>query len=304
MVTKSEFGGVALYTVEAGELAVSVMTLGATVVSLRYRGRECLPRYDSPEAYPAGGAYLGAMIGRYGNRIGGARFSLNGKEYRLPANEGENQLHGGPDAFNSRVWEAEALDDAVRFTLFSPDGDNGFPGNLRAAVTYRVAGNVLRLDFEAESDADTVYAPTSHMYFDLSGREDCREAELRINASRYLEVDGGLIPTEVTGVEGTRFDFRTMRRIGESYDHCFVLDGETACVLRDGGVQMTLTTDLPALQVYTAAFFPKPFKPFGAVALEPEADPDSPNRPDFPSTVLRAGERFRRWAEYRFETAE
>ena len=302
MVTKTNFGAYALYTIEAGELAVSITTLGATVTSLRFRGRECVPSYDSPEGYLGGTAYLGAAIGRYGNRIAGARFTLNGKKYRLPPNEGLNQLHGGPNSYDKREWMAEVLDDAVRFTLYSPDGDNGFPGALTAVLTYSVRGGTLRLDFEGDSDADTVYAPTSHMYFDLSGRENCREAELQVNASHYLEVDAGLIPTEVTPVEGTRFDFRGMRKIGQAYDHCFVLDGETACVLRDGEIQMTLATDLPALQVYTGEFLPAPFKPFSAVALEPESFPDSPNRPDFPSTVLRAGEHFHRWAEYRFET--
>ena len=302
MVTKTNFGGYELYTIENGELSVSVTTLGATVTSVRFRGQECVPSYDSPEGYLGGTAYLGAAIGRYGNRIAGARFSLNGKEYILPANEGENQLHGGPDSYDRRAWTAEVLDDAVRFTLLSPDGDNGFPGNLTAAVTYSVRGGTLRLDFEGDSDADTVYAPTSHMYFDLSGRENCLEAELSVKASRYLEVDGALIPTEVTPVAGTRFDFLAMRKIREAYDHCFVLDGETACILRDGKTQMILVTDFPALQVYTGEFLPAPFKAFGAVALEPEAYPDSPNRPDFPSTTLRAGEHYHCWAEYRFET--
>ena len=302
MVTRTRFGAYELYTIDNGELAVSVTTLGATVTALRYRGRDCVPSYDSPEGYLGGTAYLGAAIGRYGNRIAGARFTLNGKEYRLPANEGPNQLHGGPESYDRRAWTAEVLEDAVRFTLLSPDGDNGFPGNLSAALTYSLSGSTLRLDFEGDTDADTVYAPTSHMYFDLSGRENCLAAELSVGASRYLEVDAGLIPTDITPVEGTRFDFRSMRKIGSAYDHCFVLDGETACVLRDGEVQMTLTTDFPAVQVYTGEFLPPPFKPFGAVALEPESFPDSPNRPDFPDTTLRAGEHFRRWAEYRFET--
>ena len=300
MVIKTKFGAYDLYTIEGEALSVSVMTLGATVTSLRFHGRECVPSYDSPEGFLGGTAVLGAAIGRYGNRIAGAAFTLNGKEYRLAANEGPNQLHGGPDSYDRRVWDAEVLDDAVRFTLLSPDGDNGFPGSLRAAVTYSVRGGVLRLDFEGDTDADTVYAPTSHMYFDLSGRENCLEAVLEVNASRYLEVREGLIPTDVTPVEGTRFDLRAPRRIGEAYDHCFVLDGERACVLRDGGVQLALYTDFPALQVYTGEFLPPPFKPFGALALEPEAYPDSPNRPDFPSTVLRPGEHFHRWAEYRF----
>ena len=299
MVTKTNFGAYALYTVESGELALSVCTLGATVMRLKYRGEDRVPFYETPEAFAADTAFLGAAIGRYGNRIAKARFTLGGREYRLPANEGENQLHGGPNAFNKREWTAEVLRDAVRFTLFSPDGENGYPGNLTAAVTYSVVGSTLRLDFEADADADTIYAPTSHMYFDLAGKADNRGALLRVNASRYLAVDKALIPTEVTPVEGTRFDFRRLRAIEDSYDHCFVLDGEEACCLSDGGVKLTLRTDFPALQVYTGG----PFQAFGAVALEPEAYPDSPNRPDFPDTSLRAGEHYHRWATYCFEDA-
>ena len=299
MVTKTNFGAYTLYTIESGELAVSICTLGATVMRLKYRGEDMVPFYETPEAFAADTAFLGAAIGRYGNRIAKARFTLGGREYRLPANEGENQLHGGPNAFNKRLWTAEALRDAVRFTLFSPDGENGYPGNLTAAVTYSVVGSTLRLDFEADADADTIYAPTSHMYFDLAGKADNRKAQLRVKASKYLAVDKALIPTEVTPVEGTRFDFRTLRAIEDSYDHCFVLDGEEACVLSDGGVKLTLCTDFPALQVYTGG----PFHAFGAVALEPEAYPDSPNRPDFPDTGLRAGEHYHRWASYCFENA-
>lgn len=300
MVHIEQFGDYLLYTIEAGELEVSITDLGATVTRLCYLGRDTVIGYDRPEDYLAGGAYLGAAIGRYGNRIAGAKFTLNGTEYRLPANEGKNQLHGGPTAFDKRRWGATVLDDAVRFTLVSPDGDNGFPGALVAVLTYTVRSNTLRLDFEGDSNADTVYAPTSHMYFDLSGKRDCREAVLRVNASRYLEVDGGLIPTELTEVAGTRFDFRTPRRVREAYDHCFALDGETACVLCDGGVRMTLRTDLPGLQVYTGTGLHAPFGPYGALALEPESYPDSPNRPDFPSTVLRKGEHYHRWASYTF----
>ena len=301
MVSSKDFGDYTLYTIEAGELSVSVTDLGATVTRLRFRGRDMVIGYERAEEYLAGGDYVGAAIGRFGNRIAGAKFTLNGKEVRLPANERGNQLHGGPMAFDKRRWDAVALDDAVRFTLVSPDGDNGFPGELTAALTYTVRGNTLRLDFEGEAKADTVYAPTSHMYFDLSGKRDCREAVLTVGASRYLEVDGGLIPTEVTPVAGTRFDFREARRVGGAYDHCFALDGECACVLRDGEVQMTLRTDFPGLQVYTGTYLPEPFGPYGALALEPESYPDSPNRPDFPSTVLRKGEHYRRWASYAFE---
>ena len=295
------FGDTILYTLENGELRLQVCDLGATAVSLRFRGRELLLGYDSPEQYRAGTAYIGAAIGRVGNRIGGSSFPLNGRRYSVTPNEGPNQLHGGPNAFDMQRWTAEPLDDtALRFRLRSPDGENGYPGNLDAAVTYRLEGALLRLDFEGESDQDTLYAPTSHMYFDLAGDGRCLDAELRLNASRYVEPGEGLIPTGRLLPAEEAFDFRRLRRIGQDYDHAFVLDGEDACTLRAGGISMELRTDFPALQVYTGKFLQPPHIPHQGVALEPEYYPDGPNHPDFPSIVLRAGEHFHRWAEYRF----
>ncbi len=305
MLRQERFGNYTLFTLSNGELSLAVTDLGATAVSLRYHGQETILGYALPEDYLAGTAYIGAAIGRYGNRIGGAAFELNGVRCALTPNEGPNQLHGGPDSYDKRRWDAEPLgDEAIRFTLFSPDGDNGFPGDLKAAVTYRLSGGTLRLDFEGESSADTVYAPTSHMYFDLSGRRRVLEDELWLGADRYVEPGEGLIPTgRLPAAEGA-FDFRTPRPIGQNYDHAFILTGEHACTLRAGGIAMDLYTDFPALQVYAGEFLPPPFGPNGGLALEPEFFPDSPNHPDFPSTLLRAGEPFRRWAEYRFSRTE
>ncbi len=299
MVKKTGFGGYELFVIEGERITLAVTDLGATAVSLRFDGRETLIGYDSPEGYLGGDAFVGAAIGRYANRIAGARFTLGGVEYRLPANEGPNQLHGGPDSYDKRRWTAEILEDAVRFSLFSPDGDNGFPGDLTAVLTYSVRGEVLRLDFEGSSSADTVYAPTSHMYFQLGGAGSALDAKLRINADRYLEVGEGLIPTEPVPAEG-RFDFRSLRRVGGDYDHCFLLRDEFACAMEQSGLRMEVRTDFPALQVYTGTHLPAPFAPSQGLAIEPEFYPDSPNRPDFPSTLLRAGEEFHRWAEYRF----
>lgn len=300
MLTKQDFGGYHLYMLSNGILDLSVTDLGATVTSLRYRGRETVLGYASAAEYLTGGAYLGALIGRYANRIGGAAFSLGGRRYTLPANEGCNQLHGGPDAFDKRRWSLREDEGALVFSLDSPDGDNGFPGNLTAAVRYTLEGDMLRMDYEAVSDADTVYAPTSHMYFDLSGRRQILDARLQINASHVLEVDGSLIPTgQLLPAEGA-FDFHTLRPVAADYDHCFVLDGEDCCVMEDGGLRMEVRTDFPAVQIYTGAFLPAPHGANGGLAIEPEFFPDSPNRPAFPSTLLRAGESFHRWATYRF----
>ena len=291
-----------LYELNNDSIRIRVSDLGATLVSLQFRGKETVLGYDSIYEYLSGTDFLGASIGRYGNRIAGAAFTLGGVRYTLPANEGRNQLHGGPEAFDKRRWEVERQEeDALRLTLLSPDGDNGFPGNLRAAVTYRLLPDGLRIEFEGESDRDTVFAPTNHMYFDLSGKGQVLDHILRLNADRYVEPGEGLIPTgRLLPAEGD-FDFRSLRRIGRDYDHAFVLSGEQACTLRAGGLQMELRTDFPALQVYTGAFLPPPHAPNAGLALEPEFFPDSPNHPDFPSITLRAGEHFHRWAEYRFE---
>ena len=301
MIHTDTFGDTILYTLDSGELSLRVCELGATAVSLRYGGRELLLGYDNPDTYRDGTDYLGAAIGRVGNRIGGAAFTLDGVRYPLAPNEGPNQLHGGPNAFDKQRWVAEPLDEnTLRLTLRSPDGENGYPGNLTATLTYRVEGNLLRLDFEGESDKGTLYAPTTHMYFAPSDGESVLNSELRICASRYVEPGPGLIPTgRLLPAEG-EYDFRELRRVGQNYDHAFVLDSEDACTLRTGAVTMTLRTDFPALQVYTGEFLHPPFSPNGGIALEPEFFPDGPNHPDFPSIVLRAGERFHRWIEYRF----
>lgn len=301
MIVQRAFGTYSLYTLSSDALQVSVTDLGATVVSLRFAGRERILGYESPEEYLAGTDYLGATVGRVGNRIAGAAFPLNGEQIALTPNEGENQLHGGPASFDRRLWAAQPLDEsALRFTLFSPDGDNGYPGNLRAAITYRVAGSTLRIDFEGESDRDTVFAPTNHMYFDLAGDRRVLEARLWLGADRVVEPGAGLIPTGRLLPADGAFDFRTRRPIGQNYDHAFVLSGDHACTLEAGDARLDLYTDFPALQVYTGEFLHPPFGPNQGVALEPEFFPDSPNHPDFPAITLRAGQPFHRWAEYRF----
>lgn len=298
---KTDFGGCEAFSFGTKLLQLQVITMGATVYSIKYKGRELALNYPSLQEYLEGCAYIGAAIGRYANRIGGSKFSLNGKSYDLLANEGSNQLHGGPTAFDKRIWNGEILDEnAVRMSIFSPDGDNGFPGNLKAAVTYRVEESTLRIEFEGTSDADTVYAPTSHLYFDLDGSCNVLDHEMYINSSGWLEVDKGLIPTgRIMPTEG-KFDFGAMRRLGEDYDHCFVLKGEHACTVRAGGIQLDVHTDFPALQMYTAFAMGAPHGKNAGLAIEPEFYPDSPNKPQFPSTLLKAGEHFRKYASYTF----
>lgn len=269
-------------------LKLSVLELGATVCSLKFKGKETMLGYESEQEYMDGTCFFSAAIGRYGNRIGNAAFTLDGKEYKLAANEGKNQLHGGPASYDKRIWTVENADDKeIRLSILSPDGDNGFPGNLKMTVTYSLVGNALRVVFEGETDAPTVFAPTFHPYFVYEGTP-----EIQINASAHLEVDAGLIPTgKLLPCEG-KFDFSEMRPIDMSYDDAFVLTGTHALTFKTSDYTLEMHTDFPAAQVYSGHA--------DGVAIEPEAFPDSPNHADFPSTVLRPGENFRKWAEYRF----
>lgn len=301
MITSRPWGDYTLYTLDNGTVRAEISDLGATIVSLKFKDKERVIGHATPEEYLTMGGCLGATIGRYANRIGGAAFTLDGREYRLTANEGVNQLHGGDQScHHKRRWEAEVRGETLRFTLLSPDGDNGFPGTLRSAAVYSLLPDGLRVDYEGETDAPTPFAPTNHSYFDLSGDGNCLKAQLQLNAESYLEIDGGKIPTAVTPVEGTRFDFRAPRPVREDYDHCFILSGAPACTLTDGGTTLRIFTDLPAIQVYTGSGLKGDHRANAALALEPEFYPDSPNRPDFPSTVLRPGESFHRYIEYRF----
>lgn len=301
MVNITKFDGYDQFELVSEALRVRVMTLGATVTGVTAHGREVCLGYPRAADYLSHTAYVGALVGRFANRIAGGRFTLDGQEYALDRNEGPNTLHGGADSWDRRVWEGRVEGDSVVFSLLSPAGDRGFPGNLQARVRYTVAGETLRLDFEGETDAPTLYAPTSHMYFNLAGEGSVLGTCLRLPARGVLEPGEGLIPTgRVLPAEGD-FDFSAPRPIGRSFDHAFVLAGTRACEAEAAGLRLTLDTDFPALQFYTGDFLGEPFGACGGFAVEPEFYPDAPNHPGFPSCVLRPGETFRKYAEYRFE---
>jgi len=258
-------------------------------------GYDRLERYLD-DAYTSRMPFFGAIIGRYGNRIAGGRFELGGETFQLPLNNGANSLHGGATGFHTRLWAAEPIDGGVRLRRSSPDGENGYPGTLEVSVDYVLDESSLRIAYAASSDRDTVVNLTNHAYWNLSGGGTIEAHELRINASAYTPVDEALIPTgELADVAGTPFDFRAAKPIGEfGYDHNWVLDGgEPAAVLHDplSGRTLEITTTEPGLQFYAGGMLD--IAPYGAragVALETQHFPDSPNRPGFPSTVLRAGE--------------
>ena len=305
-----------------GHLSCTILPFGATLQSLRVPDREGARRdvvlgYDSPSDYAERDGYLGATVGRFANRIAGAGFRLNGRDYPLYANDGANHLHGGRVGFSHRDWTVEeAPGDCAVLTLFSSDGDEGYPGNLRVQVTYALEGTALRIRYKAESDADTLCSLTNHSYFNLCGCGSVAEQELMLCADSYTPVDETLIPTgAIAPVAGTALDFRTLRPIGSGYDHNFVLRSAPGALrpaakarCAASGITMTVSTTMPGLQLYTAGFLSERpgkggsvYRPGYGFCLETQFFPDSPNKPDFPSCVLQKGEEYNKTTIYKFD---
>jgi aldose 1-epimerase len=328
--TLSDGNDVFLFTMEAGDIRFSVSEFGAAWTSLvvpsRKGNSDILLGFSTLEGYLHNGPSFGVTVGRFANRIGGAAFSLGGKKYDLYKNDGNNALHGGRVGFSKKLWKGESYTDRggvfARFELSSPDGDEGYPGNLRAAVTYGLgASNEITALYEARVDADCPVNLTNHAYFNLAGegRGTILAHELKLFASRYLEVDQELIPTgKFLPVDGTPFDFRKPKTIGADYaaacggkpdaagtgyDHCFVLDGyeENVKALApcaevyhsDSGRTLAVLTTQPGLQFYSGNFLTgipgKAGSVYGKNAgfcLETQHFPDSPNKSEFPQAVF------------------
>ncbi|WP_405767564.1 aldose epimerase family protein [Streptomyces sp. NBC_01538] len=294
--------------------------------------------FDSVEEYVASSPYFGALIGRFGNRIAEGRFTLDGTSYQLSVNDGANSLHGGSGGFDKAVWDVEPFtegtDVGLRLRLTSADGEMGYPGTLHTTVTYTLTERGdWRIDYEATTDQVTVVNLTNHVYWNLAGESGGSVGghELEIAASRYTPVDAGLIPTgELAEVAGTPFDFRAAKTVGaelrtadqqllyaKGFDHNWVLDkGVTAqpqhiATLRDpeSGRTMRIATTEPGVQFYSGNFLDATLVGTGgtvyrqgdALCLETQHFPDSPNRPDFPSTVLRPGETYRSTTTHSFD---
>jgi aldose 1-epimerase len=294
--------------------------------------------YDALQGYLDKSPFFGTIVGRYGNRIGKGTFTIAGTKYTLPINNGENHLHGGPQGFDKKVWKAEPFERAdavgVVFTHTSPDGDMGYPGTLQAKVTYTLTDdNTLRFDYEATTDKATHVNLTQHTYFNLAGagNGDVRGHEIQIVADRYTPVDKGLIPTgDLASVEGTPFDFRTATTIGAridadhqqialggGYDHNMVFTRTGTGLERlvrvyepTSGRTLDLSTTQPGTQFYTGNFLDgtitgKGGKVYGkrsGFCLETQHFPDSPNKPQFPSTLLQPGETYRQSTSFTFGT--
>jgi aldose 1-epimerase len=321
------------YRLAGGGLEARLCDFGATLVSLLAPDRSGRPGevtlgFDDLAGYLDARPYIGATVGRCASRISGARFRLDGREFRLAANEGPNHLHGGRIGFDRRVWRVEEVtEDRAILALTSPDGEEGYPGALEVRASFALGpGPELRIDWHATTDAPTVVNLTCHAYFNLrdGGTSDVLDHRLRIDASRYTPVDGAGIPTgEIAPVEGTPFDFRAETRIGAridrvggrgGYDHNFALDGRglrRAARLTEprSGRALEVHTTQPAVLLYTGNSLDGVpgrggvrYERRHGLCLETQHFPDSPNHPEFPSTVLRPGEAYDETVIYRFST--
>jgi aldose 1-epimerase len=347
-VTHAPFGTtpdgkpVEIYTLRNSKGAEArIMTYGGTVVSLKMPDKhgqfaDVVLGYDTLEGYLKGSSYFGALIGRFGNRIAKARFTLDGQTHQLEANNGPNTLHGGSMGFDKVVWTADSFHGengfpamlALRYT--SPDGEEGFPGTLKVTAIYSLTeSNELRIDFTATTDKDTVVNLTHHSYWNLAGQENILNHQVQIFADKFTPVDATLIPTgALQPVEGTPFDFRKptaiglridetngseQLRLGSGYDHNYVFDkppGTLGLLARvtdpaSGRVMEVLSTE-PGAQFYTANFLDgagkggRVYGKHAAFCFEPQHFPDSPNQPRFPTTELKPGEVFKSTIIHRF----
>ena len=332
-----------LYTlINRSGMQVSIINYGGRIVSIMAPDRngkmgDVVLGFDNLDGYLAPNPYFGALIGRYGNRIGNARFTLDGKEYKLAANDGPNSLHGGTVGFDRRFWAAKDLGGnhpSLELTYVSPDGEENYPGRLTAHVVYTLDdSNELKIDYTATTNKDTVLNLTNHSYFNLSGEGsgDILKTDMMINASHYTPVDEHLIPTgEIASVEGTPLDFRKSTPIGErinadfeqlklakGYDHDFVLDrpeGNHGLIVaaravdHESGRALEVRTTQPGIQLYTGNFLDgtihgRSGHVYGfrnAFCLETQHFPDSPNKPSFPTTELKPGQTFHETTVFKF----
>jgi aldose 1-epimerase len=310
-------------TLGAAGLEMNVLTYGCIITSLAVsdaggHNANVVLGFDRLEPYVDASPYFGAVVGRYANRIAGARFAIGGSEHRVSSNEPPNHLHGGFKGFDKRMWDAESSGNgtAVVFRRRSPDGEEGYPGSLDTQVTYTLTDRELRISYQAVADAPTHVNLTQHSYFNLRGTGDVLSHGLAINANTYLPVDERLIPTgEFAPVANSPFDFQESVTIGSrlhtdhaqlarggGYDHNFNLNrADTALALAarvlepSSGRTLELHTTEPGLQFYSGQVVGH-----RGFCLEPQHYPDSPNRPEFPSTLLRPGERYESLSVYTF----
>ncbi|NIK91441.1 galactose mutarotase [Mangrovimonas sp. CR14] len=347
-ITKTTFGQmpdsttVDQYTLKnSNGVEMNVITYGGRITSFKFPNKQgafenVILGFDNLEDYLGDNPFFGALIGRYGNRIANAKFTLDGSEYTLATNDGPNSLHGGVNGFDRVVWNAEPIEggDAavLKLTYTSKDGEEGFPGTLEVTVVYTLTNDdALEVSYEATTDKTTVVNLTQHSYFNLSGdfSKTILDHEVVLNSDAYLPVDATLIPTgEIRKVEGTPFDFRQSKvigkeinaeneqlNLGKGYDHCWVLNGEgmrlvASAYEANSGRFMEVYTDEPGIQFYTGNFLdgtlPMPnggtYGHRTGFCLETQHYPDSPNQSEFPTTVLKPGETYQSKTTFKFST--
>ena len=332
-----QFGNAECVRLENGGLSCEILTYGGALRCLNVPGRngrsvDVVLGFDSLEDYMEQTGFLGALIGRFGNRIGNAEFKLDGKRYELFKNDGANHLHGGRRGFDKRIWKIEARDDTkLALSLVSEDGEEGYPGRLEVYVLYALKEDALEISYRAFSDAETLCNLTNHAYFNLSGHESgtVEKQLIKINASHYTPTDAGLIPTgEIADVTGTPMDLREPVVIGEradldfealrfggGFDHNYAIDGADGTLRlaavaesRETGIVLETWTTLPGVQFYSGngmAGLPKgkngaPYDRRWGFCLETQVYPDAPHHANFPSALLKKGAEYRTKTVYRF----
>jgi aldose 1-epimerase len=316
-------------------ISAAITNYGGIVVSLKTpdksgKSGDIVLGFDDLKGYLQDEPYFGTLIGRYANRIAKAKFTLDGKEYKLAANDNGNSLHGGKKGFDKVVWNASAAGGSLTLTYVSKDGEEGYPGTLTAKVVYTLsADGELKIDYSATTDKNTILNLTNHSYFNLAGSGDILGNELTLLAGRYTPVDAGLIPTgELRSVKGTPFDFLTPHKVGErieakdeqiklggGYDHNWVLDSSSgklakAAVVHEptSGRTLEVWTTQPGIQFYTGNFLDGKLTGKGgivyrrrsALCLETQHFPDSPNQPKFPTTELKPGQTYHQVTVWKF----
>ena len=326
------------YTISSGNIILKAMDLGAAITELHTPDRNGNPGdiavgFKTAEDYARLTDNQGAAIGRYANRIKNGTFSIDGVKYQIPCNDGNNMLHGNNE-FRDNFWElSDSGDDFLEFTYISPDGSNGFPGALLTKIRYTLKDSSLIIDYDAVSDKKTVICLTNHLYFNLNAdaTKTVYNHVLKINAEKFTPVDNELIPTgEIVSVEGTAIDFRKEKEVGKDIladdivracggiDHNFCIDGKfgelrEAAVMKvkENGRVMSVYTDLPGMQVYSGNVLREDvgkrderFCKHGAICLETQFYPDTPNHPNFPQCTFGAGEHFKSRTVYKFEIAD
>jgi len=332
-----------LYTLSNSALTVSITNFGAHIASIEAPDRNGVRAnvvlgFKNLDGYLRDAkTYMGAIVGRYGNRISNGRFSIDGNVYDVPVNNNGQALHGGTVGFDRKVWSAAIIPDGVELSFISPDGDMGFPGALTVHVRYTLESSCLRIDYTATTDKPTVVNLTNHSYFNLAGRigGTVLDEELMVNADRYTPIDAVMIPTgELEPVSGTPFDFKQSHSIGEriqpesgvegeqlklagGYDHNFVLNGEGLRLAAkafdpESGRMLTVTTTEPGVQFYSGNFLDgsvtdsdgRPFAKYAGFCLETQHFPNSPNEVEFPSTILRPGQTLHTTTVFEFGVQE